>query len=335
MNIDFLISSERSGSNLITKIIDNHSVYSGPSPAHLIRAFSLNMKKYGDFSITKNWNLFINDFLNLFVFKIGIWNTTFSFNELSSLKERSLPNAIKYIYTKEVKSLNKKRCFIKEVKTYQFYDFITKNFKNSKFIWLVRDPRDVASSWSKSPVHRGDIVRGTKVWKEDQQNTILLYKKLLNKNKILLVKYEDLISDQNKVTQDVCTFLGIKHEPNMINYHQNELSAKNANQTDNWKNLNKRIITTNHKKFLKNLNKNQIQYIEYLCKDEMNYFDYNFEFPALTKEEFAEISSKLSLLERNEKNEYHLIDNEEKFKRKRWQESFNTIKNSKIITKNV
>ncbi|TXB63701.1 sulfotransferase [Vicingus serpentipes] len=322
MRLDFLISSERSGSNLITKLIDTHSLYIGPSPVHLIRSFALSMPKYGSLSNNKNWDTFIVDIYDFFNFKIGIWNSSFSFDELLDINDRSLEGVINYLYAKEAKSFNKNYVFVKEVKTYLFYDFIKKKFNNAKFIWLIRDPRDVASSWSKSPVHRGDIVRGSNVWKEDQLKTMSLYKELIHSNQILLVKYEDLITNQAEVTKSICSFLEVEYEPTMINFHQNKLASKNAIQTDNWKNLNRKIITTNHKKYLKSLSKKQIQYIEYLCREEMKYFDYKNEYPIITEIEFNKLSDALNKEERFEKKEYQLIDAKEKQKREIWQRKF-------------
>lgn len=57
MKFDFLICSERSGSNLITKLLDNHSKYCGPTPPHLLRVFYPVLDKYGDLNV--------DDFLKL------------------------------------------------------------------------------------------------------------------------------------------------------------------------------------------------------------------------------------------------------------------------------
>ena len=276
MKFDFLISSERSGSNLITKLLDNHSKYCGPTPPHLLRVFYPVLDKYGDLKVDENWNNFVNVILDFFNSKIGVWQTQPSIDELLTLQPRKLATVVAYIYEVEAKNHDKEKVFIKEVRTYDFFNEIGNDFPGAKFIWLVRDPRDMALSWSKSPVHRGDIVRATKIWQTNQSETLKLHHQF--PNKILLVKYEDLIANQEKELIRICDFLNIDFEEGMVDYHKKKISQDNAVQTDNWKNLNKSIIKDNSKKYLKTLTNEQIQFIEYVCQHEMKKLEYDFEF---------------------------------------------------------
>lgn len=322
MKFDFLICSERSGSNLITKLLDNHSKYCGPTPPHLLRVFEPVMFKYGDLNNSENWNAFVNDIYEFFNCKIGVWKAHLTKEELLLVKIRTLAEVVKYIYNKEAKNHNKENVFVKEVRTYNFLPFIKDNFTSSKFIWLVRDPRDMVLSWSKSPVHRGDIVRASKIWREDQQKTIELYEKLKHTQTFLLVKYEDLITNQKEVLNSICDFLDVDFEKSMIEFHKNKMSIANAGKTDNWKNLNKEIIVNNSKKYLENFSKEQIQYIEYICQEEMDYFGYEKEYELLNEYDFKVLKEKLSIQERNEKPEYQLISEDEKLKREKWYAKF-------------
>lgn len=320
MKVDFLICSERSGSNLITKLIDNHSLYCGPTPPHLLRVFINKLDSYNNLSDDKNWEIFVTDIFEFYNSKIGVWESTITKKELLNIKPRNLAEVVKYIYHKETLYHNKKHAFIKEVKTYSFFDYLNENYEHSKFVWLVRDPRDMALSWSQSPVHRGDIVRATKIWKEDQQETFKLYEKY--RNKILLIKYEDLVSNQIEALKLICTFLDIPFESAMVEFHKSRTSKENAIQTDNWKNLDKEIITDNFKKYQKKLSQEQIQYIEYVCKNEMKTLLYELNFPLLSKDEFTTIEMNLSNEDRYEKPEYLLISDSEKEKRKKWYDKF-------------
>lgn len=325
MQIDFLISSERSGSNLITKLLDNHSQYCGPSPVHLFRAFVPVIEENNNLNKYDNWQILVNDVIELFNSKIGIWKTSPSKEELLKIRPKNFTNIIDYIYSQEANSYGKNKCFIKEVQTYNLFPFIIKNYDNAKFIWLVRDPRDTALSWSRSPVHRGDIIRGAKTWKKDQEATLKLY--LKHPNKILLIKYEELIGEQELTLKKICGFLSIPYEKNMSKFHKNSISIENASQTDNWKNLNKKIIRNNSKKYLQHLTKQQISYIEYYCKDEMVALKYDNEFPIIDNREFIALEKTLLPLERFEKEEYQNIDETEKLKRNHWTKAFNDIRN--------
>lgn len=316
MKFDFLICSERSGSNLITKLLDNHSKYCGPTPPHLLRVFYPILHKYGDLSEDVNWKKLVEDVYDFFNVKIGVWQTKPVKEKMLILNPRTLASLVQYIYNIEAKNHNKERVFIKEVKTYDFFNEINHDFPNAKFVWMVRDPRDMALSWNKSPVHRGDVVRAAKIWQVNQSETLKLYHQF--PNKILLVKYEDLIRNQNKELKRICEFLDIEFEERMLNYHEKKISKENAVQTDNWKNLKKSILKDNSKKYLKSLRKEQIQFVEYVCYEEMGKLDYNLEFPIISNQDFENLSLLLQKEERNEKPEYSLISEEEKLKRTIW-----------------
>ena len=61
MHFDFLICSERSGSNLITKILDSHPSVCGPFPALLIKNIGWYLFRYGDLQNDSNWRTLLTD----------------------------------------------------------------------------------------------------------------------------------------------------------------------------------------------------------------------------------------------------------------------------------
>tara|TARA_B110000037_G_C17105262_1_gene499620 strand:- start:679 stop:1659 length:981 start_codon:yes stop_codon:yes gene_type:complete len=324
MEFNFLIASERSGSNLITKLIGAHSTYCAPSPPHLIRAFYDKVDAYNKLNIDDNWGALVEDFLEMFNAKIATWNTTIDFEELYHIKDKSFVGLIHYSYKKEATIEHKNSIFIKEVKTYKLFDFLQKHFPNAKFVYLVRDPRDMALSWKNSPVHRGDLVRAAKIWQEDQSQSIALLEKY--PEKLFLIRYEDLVSNQEEELKKVCSFLGIAFEKSMLDFHKSKLSVENAKQTDNWKNLNKGILSNNLKKYLGKLTENEIAYIEYVGAKEMNYLNYKLETPILEDKIFQEIETEILSKERFDKPEYNLVADEEKIKRNLCMKTFNKIK---------
>ena len=65
MDYNFIISTERSGSNLVTKMMDSHPNICGTAPKHLIRFIALNHYKYGDLIEENNWNILLKDILKI------------------------------------------------------------------------------------------------------------------------------------------------------------------------------------------------------------------------------------------------------------------------------
>ena len=112
-----------------------------------------------------------------------------------------------------------------------FINEITTLFPNSKIINMVRDPRDVMTSqkhkWMRrnlgaSKIPRFEMIRAflnyhpltiAKLWKA----SISEYLKSQENKSVMLVKYEDLLSEPSIIVKDICDFIGIKYSDDMLN----------------------------------------------------------------------------------------------------------------------
>ena len=62
----YIVASERSGTNLLRKLITNHqNVYYGGSPAHFLKHLFYKEPYYGALSVDENFLKLINDALSL------------------------------------------------------------------------------------------------------------------------------------------------------------------------------------------------------------------------------------------------------------------------------
>ena len=75
LSFTFLLCSERSGSNLITKLMDAHPEVCGPSPTHLFRTFAPNLWRYGSVPEDAGWEALCRDVADYLVSQLGVWST--------------------------------------------------------------------------------------------------------------------------------------------------------------------------------------------------------------------------------------------------------------------
>lgn len=295
----FLICSERSGSNFISKILNAHSQICGPAPKHIFNPVSRNLYRYEPLNIEKNWHELINDIHNLISIEFSYWEKKFTIEELkSAVKIGDIVGLLNYIFESEALANNKKILFIKENKVFEFFPFLLVNYPKAKYVFQVRDPRDVALSWKKNPTHYGGIVTAAKQWKEDQQNSLKNVHILKETNSVFSIKYENLISNTEVVLTNLLSFLSLKFEKEMLNYHLDNLTQKNASMQKAWENLSKSVIEDNFNKYLDELTELEIKIIEKICYDEMTHLGYLTTF---TKDELKDISN--SVIEEFDKNE--------------------------------
>lgn len=290
MSLFFLMCSERSGSNLISKLLNGHRNICGPSTKHIVNPVARNLFRYGDLSVEKNWEELLHDIFRLMSVDFSIWRKSFSFEELKDIAVcGDIKSLIQNIFLEEAFANGKQHVFIKENHIYEFLPFLLTYFPESKFVYQVRDPRDMALSWKRSPDHPGGIVRAARQWKLDQQQSLKNYYLLKKLGKAHSLKYEDLINNNVYEVRRVLEFLGVPFDRGVFDFHKDKITQKNAEMQKAWNNLSREVIRDNSKKYLTELNAVEIKSIEKICWYEMKHLGYTPEFSEL---EILEVSDE-------------------------------------------
>jgi hypothetical protein len=167
-------------------------------------------------------------------------------------------------------------------------------YPNARFIHIVRDGRAIASSIMPLDWGPNTIIRTAEWWVRGTAYGLAL-ETLLPKEKIIRVKFEDLVSYPEKTVLHLCNFLNIDFQKNMIlangfippNYtlKQHSLVGKEPDQTriSNWET---------------SLSPRQIEIFERLTHEFLLYLGYPLRFglrarPPTIIEKFVSISSEL------------------------------------------
>lgn len=267
--------SERSGSNLIVQILNAHSTICGPSTKHIISPVARNWYRYGDVQKEHNWQSFLNDICQLINMDFSEWNLQFNPDSLSlDVPDRHHSDVLKTLFRQEARSLGKHILFIKENRLYEYISYLLTYFKQCRFVYLVRDPRDVALSWKKSKNHAGGVVNAARVWQYDQANYLPHYHLLAPQLRAVKISYESLISSPFDTLTTVIQFLGLAMEHGMLTFSDNPLTRKNASKDHTWKNLSKPLLADNANKFKTELSELEICAIEKICQYEMHQLGY-------------------------------------------------------------
>ena len=281
MQFDFLICSERSGRNLITRILDAHPGVCAPFPRHAFSTFALNYYKYGDISRNQNWEILVHDMAAYMNSGFSVWKTRVTPEMIfQNVKTRSLSEILRYIYELEAVAHHKKRIFVKENHAYAFLPFILNHFPEARFIHVVRDPRDMALTWKESAFY-GGVKTAVPVWLKDQQRSMQAYGFLKDLGLIIIVKFEEILSNTKYEAGRICDFLNIAYDDAMLNFYENDTVSDNLSRDPlgGWADLKKPIIKDNFNRYRSHLSDAEIKYVESICKDEMEYFGYKRDFP--------------------------------------------------------
>ncbi|EIC22592.1 sulfotransferase family protein [Thiorhodovibrio frisius] len=278
MSLFFLMCSERSGSNFVSKLLNGHSNICSPSTKHIINPVARNLFRYERLNKPSNWNELLCDMNELMSVRFSVWKKTFSIDDLHELASPGdIKTLLQNIFLEEAKANGKQHVFIKENQVYEFLPFLLVHFPESKYLYQVRDPRDMALSWKKNPDHRGGIVMAAKQWKKDQQQSMKNYYLLKNQNKAHFVKYEALTKNNKEEVKKIIKFLGLPFDESVFKFHEDELTKENADMQKAWSNLSLGVIKNNSQKYASELSFEEISIVEKICYFEMKHLEYPIE----------------------------------------------------------
>lgn len=144
------------------------------------------------------------------------------------------------LFNKYFKEADKKRLLEKTPKHVTKINRILKVFPKAKIIIMLRDGRDVACSLKK---RLGSFEKGVDRWISDNQEWIKYKTKEGKKEKVLVVKLEELINNKEIIMYDVFKFLEIRNYPEIFDYHtkKREFFKENSSEIEHIKLRNKQI----------------------------------------------------------------------------------------------
>ncbi len=285
MHFDFLVCSERSGSNLITKMMNANSETCGPFPSHMFRQFALNYYRYGDLGVDGNWKTFLADVVYYMDGKFAEWDSRVTVEHIeSAVNARTLAEVGRVCYETEARAHGKRRLFVKENHSYSIADYLLSHFPDARFVTVVRDPRDMAATWKKLAF--GGVKRGAKQWQVDQRGSIDLHARLRDIGRSLLVTFEGLVLDAETELRRACGFFEVEFEAGMLEFHSFPIVGQNAQKMVSWRDLQKPLQPGEVGKYGQELSEAEIRYVELVCSAEMAVLGYRPDFePTLTVEE--------------------------------------------------
>jgi hypothetical protein len=270
----FIIGTERSGTNLLRLILNSHSAIAVPHPPHIMKFFHPIERFYGDLNKDKNFKKLISDVCRLVELHPYPWEIKPDKDKVFiNVKERNLINIYFEIYNQYMQFTGKERWACKSTFMIEHVAEILKYFPAARFIYLVRDGRDVAFSAKSSVYNRYHVYYTAQLWCKEQQLGLSWFNKLLPEQ-ILLMKYEDLISDTEGVIKKTCLFLGEVFEEKMLEYHHSDEAQKSGSLSISWENTSKPVMAGNKQKFIENLSKKEIKIFEAIAFNELSAFGY-------------------------------------------------------------
>ena len=267
----FILGSGRNGSTLLSSLLNQYRNIHIP-PEQFVLPYSIMKYNLLNFlSIDKLYQIISKDFKK----NKNTVNWKF-YNKSKTIPINSFKSIIDKIYT----SSSKDNFLIWGDKTPQntfFINHIFPVYPNAKYIFIIRDGRDVINSlikmmrvnknyknYSKLKI----IKKATLLWNESIESYDYLLKRNAN---VKLVKYEDFTANPSIIINELITFLEV--DKGLIE-NGNKAKIMGVSKMDHHKNLNNPISTASIGKWKKELDENVLNFILPKILKNLNRFGY-------------------------------------------------------------
>lgn len=141
-----------------------------------------------------------------------------------------------------------------------YLNWIDKMFPKSLYIHIIRDGRDVVSSYLKAGIY-DNVKDASWRWMASVERAKRLGQALSNE-RYMELRYEDLVSSPEVEVKKVCNFLGIQFHDNMLKPQENASKLGDAAKLSHHSNLYQPINSSSIGKWKKNLDTNQKKIVQ-------------------------------------------------------------------------
>lgn len=239
----FILGSGRNGSTLLASILNAHKDVFVP-PEQFILPYTIFKRYLKFYWSTNNLKQDVVDNIKLPSQTLN-WKVDLKEIELKDKSIASFFNSIYRSYAKQVKG-DVKIWGDKTPLNIHFVNFIYPEFSNAKYIFLIRDPRDVVLSYKKLTNHKAKNTDFA-IWKWNDSIKMLDF--LLKRTDVLIIKYEELVHNPNKELKKILSYLDISKDMSILSsksgasdmgvgdhsFHQNLDKPINSSSVGKWK----------------------------------------------------------------------------------------------------
>ncbi len=232
------------------------------------------LESYGNLAVDSNFRCLIADVCRMVELHPYPWEITPDrervFREAAA---RELICIYFAIYNQYLDQSGKKRWCCKSTFMIEHVADIFRFYPDARFIFMVRDGRDVAVSAKASIFNHYHVFYTALRWRREQRTGLELLQALTGEQ-IMLLRYEELLADPVNTVQRLCEFIEEPYSEKMLEYHRFPEAKKSGGLSISWGNTAKPVLGGNRGKFRKLLTAREILLFEAVAGEELQELGY-------------------------------------------------------------
>lgn len=275
MQAVFMVGEQRSGSNLLRLILNESDAVTSPHPPHILQRLMPVTTDQPQLGKQKNFKQLIDGVCRMVETNPVAWEGLHLDRDdiYRRCRDKSLIAIYGAIMDSHAEARGASIWVCKSLQNIRWAQQLDVYFGATKYIYLYRDPRDVALSFMKAVVGEKHPYFIARQWDELQQ-LCLAQAARLPAERFHMVSYEQLTGQPEETVAGLCEFLGIGFNDKMLDFHTSREASRAADSSALWENVSNPIMQGNSRKFETDMAEEDLAIIEAITADTMGRLGY-------------------------------------------------------------
>lgn len=270
-----MIPLRRCGSHALRLRLNNSKEFYSPYPLHIVDFMPL-VPRYGDLKDDESYFRLVVDVIGLQSASMVKWKGMVfdPVDVFESIKneQRSVHRILWELLLRTGEHHHASIVMDKSLDSVHYAEELLQLFPNMLFLNVVRDPRAQVASMNKAIIHDYDSTLNALAWLEAHQ----LSRDIVHRHpdRVLTIRYEDFLGNQETVLRAICNFFGIQFLPGMLDVTHSSEAQQISKMSALWESNRFPPVLANKDKFKQQLSMQEIEVIESLTKEFMQLYGY-------------------------------------------------------------
>lgn len=219
----FVVGVERSGTTLLSMMLDRHSEIAIPYESKFITDYYRDPSIRDSFARLEARRELVARILSEPY--VAAWDCKICVQDIDLTRCSDLASTVASIYGAYARRRGKRIWGDKDPYYAVDIDILNELFPGARYVHILRDGRDVAMSTVRQWWGPNDFISAIRHWRE----TVRLSEKMLRMlpaHRSIEVRYEDLVVRPEPVLQDICSLLEVSFEPPMASDFSRDAERK-------------------------------------------------------------------------------------------------------------
>ena len=214
----FVVGCGRSGTTMLRLMLDAHPDLAIPGESHFLITLWKERKRFTDDG-RLDAEALVREAMRSHQFRYWGVAEDAVLRRVRALRDPGFADAVTALYMAYADLHGKRRWGDKTPQYVRSIPELSRIFDGSRFVHVIRDARDVASSYLAVDWGPPNVWRAAEIWRRDVSAGMRAGRDL-GPQRYTEVRYEQLVRAAPEVLQGLCAFLGLAFDPVMLDYHR-------------------------------------------------------------------------------------------------------------------